>query len=353
MADERTASDFQPEKTMSLLSRQVEVLAHASSKFRAVARRSLAEVQNEFKQTGRVRGISDKRLEVRKKLAEAAGDSYWQERFIGNVDLLPVNFLERGAIAAKSVCRLELKELGSGQVEYATGFLVGNDLLLTNNHVLPSEDEARRARARFDMADDARNSELISHVFKLDPARFFCTHASLDYTLVAVSPTGEDGSLLATFGNSVLISTPGKTIVSEHLNIIQHPGGQAKQIAIRENHLVGEQEDFLLYETDTMHGSSGSPVFSDNWFVVAVHCSGVPNADQPIRLVDTQTDNEGNGKSSSTPARFSANCGVRISRIFEDLATRPDLTPDKRSLASAVFRTADDIAAGITLSPTP
>lgn len=322
---------------MSLRSRQVEALATASSMFRSTLRRSLAEVRNEFKQTGSIRGVSDKRLEVRKKLAEATGDSHWQERFIGNVDLLPVNFLERGAIAAKSVCRLEIKDLGSGQVEYATGFLVGQNLLLTNHHVLPSEDEARRARARFDMADDIRNSELVSHVFKLDPTRFFCTDRELDYTFVAVSPTGEDGALLATFGNSVLISTPGKTIISEHLNIIQHPGGQTKQIAIRDNHLVGEQENFLIYETDTMHGSSGSPVYSDNWFVVAVHSSGVPNADQA------------GGDKTLAPAAYSANCGVRISRIFEHLTRRPDLAPDKRDLVCSVFRTAHDIASGIAL----
>lgn len=38
--------------------------------------------------------------------------------------------------------------------------------------------------------------------------------------------------------------------------------------------------NFLYYATDTLKGSSGSPVFSDQWFVVALHRRGVPETKQ-------------------------------------------------------------------------
>ena len=64
-------------------------------------------------------------------------------------------------------------------------------------------------------------------------------------------------------------------IKGEYVNIVQHPNGEPKQLALRENQLVDVLENFLHYQTDTAPGSSGSPVFSDEWEVVALHHSGV------------------------------------------------------------------------------
>jgi hypothetical protein len=49
-----------------------------------------------------------------------------------------------------------------------------------------------------------------------------------------------------------------------HVSIIQHPSGERKQLALRENQLIDVLEDFLHYRTDTAPGSSGSPVFNDH-----------------------------------------------------------------------------------------
>ena len=58
------------------------------------------------------------------------------------------------------------------------------------------------------------------------------------------------------------------------LNIVQHPAGEVKQIAIRRNDFVGPLEgdaNRFTYLTDTLPGSSGSPVFNDEWEVVGLH----------------------------------------------------------------------------------
>ena len=55
------------------------------------------------------------------------------------------------------------------------------------------------------------------------------------------------------------------------MNIIQHPEGRSKKIAIRNNLVTHSTETELRYFTDTMGGSSGAPVFNDSWEVVALH----------------------------------------------------------------------------------
>ena len=54
-------------------------------------------------------------------------------------------------------------------------------------------------------------------------------------------------------------------------NIIQHPAGGLKQIAIRENGIKHFDDEVIQYWTDTDHGSSGSPVFDDNWGILGLH----------------------------------------------------------------------------------
>ena len=66
------------------------------------------------------------------------------ERVLGGNDLMPVAYLERGAIAARAVARIDL---GGGQ--YGTGFLIAPRVLITNNHVIGDKATAARATANF------------------------------------------------------------------------------------------------------------------------------------------------------------------------------------------------------------
>lgn len=66
-----------------------------------------------------------------------------------------------------------------------------------------------------------------------------------------------------------------KTVaVGDHVNIIQHPGGGPKQISLFSNVVVFAGNGRVQYLTDTLPGSSGSPVFDAAWDVVALHHSG-------------------------------------------------------------------------------
>jgi Trypsin-like peptidase domain len=62
--------------------------------------------------------------------------------------------------------------------------------------------------------------------------------------------------------------------VGDRVNIIQHPGGQPKQIAMRDNLVQYVGGGIVQYVTSTLPGSSGSPVLTDSWQVCALHHAG-------------------------------------------------------------------------------
>ncbi|MEU1916130.1 endonuclease [Streptomyces massasporeus] len=262
------------------------------------------------------------------------------ERLIGRNNLTPVAFLEEGVQAARSVGRVTISGPGGG---HGTGFLVSASLLLTNNHVLRDAQVAARSTVAFAFQDGVDGSPLTPAVFRLEPARFFVTDRALDYSLVAVAPRGAQGEELSSFGRLVLSDAQGKVVIGEFVNIIQHPRGEPKQLALRDNQIVDLLERFLHYESDTREGSSGSPVFNDQWEVVALHHSAVP-----------QTDGEGRPLSvdgvvwqpemGDQQLAWRANEGVRISRVLRALHETP--------LTGEAARLRDEVATA-GLAPPP
>jgi hypothetical protein len=92
-----------------------------------------------------------------------------------------------------------------------------------------------------------------------------------DWTIVRVqdNPTSVYGSLdLAPMADSDWTAT-GDNL--RWVNIIQHPFGGPKAIAIYHNLLTYRDANYMLYTTDTQPGSSGSPIFDSDWRVVGLH----------------------------------------------------------------------------------
>lgn len=238
------------------------------------------------------------------------------ERLLGDNDLIEVAFLEAGYRAARSVGRIDVRRDGD-HAGFGTGSLVSPRLLLTNNHVLESAADAADSRVEFDYQVDPDGVPLHSVSFALDPDAFFITDPELDYSLVAVIERA-GGRELAEFGWNRLIAAEGKVLRGEKVNIVQHPGGEPKQLALRENKVVDLLERFIHYQTDTAPGSSGSPVFNDEWQLIALHHSGVPKTDAQGRILalNGQVWLEPMGEGQIA---WVANEGVRVSRIVKHL----------------------------------
>lgn len=218
------------------------------------------------------------------------------ERILGNNDLMSIRFLDMGSAIGRSVGRVVIRKPGGGLAGYGTGFMVSPQLLLTNNHVLARAEEAAASQIEFNYQDGLQGEPLEAVCFTLAPDTFFLTDRSLDFTLVAVGKPADGAAGLDAFGWNRLSDQSGEVLVGEYVNIIQHPNGERKQLALRENKVTAiAEERFLQYQTDTAPGSSGSPVLNDQWEVVAAHHSGFRNATgrkhpgtrrQPLESVD-------------------------------------------------------------------
>jgi len=257
------------------------------------------------------------RARERRRLIDSR-DGLALERIMWKSDLFPIAHLEEGLCVGRSVCRIEIRD-GIGRVlGHGTGFLVSPSVLMTNNHVLPDADSARQSLAQFNYENDMNLMPRPTKSFRLDPDQFFVTDQKLDFTLVAVEKASSEDEKLSQFGHLKLLTDSGKALVGEYVSIIQHPLGAPKAVAVRENQIVDNFSDYVHYATDTERGSSGSPVFSDGWDVVALHHAGVPDPNDP--------------------GGFVANEGVRISSIAKSLSKlRPQLGSEEQAVLDEVL----------------
>ncbi len=244
------------------------------------------------------------------------------ERVMGFNDLMSIRFLEDGLRKSMAVARIRIAAADGTVRGYGTGFLVSPRLLLTNQHVLPTLEVAAGSQAEFNYQLRIDGTLRPSQTFALEPGRFFLADQGLDYALVAVRPDAG----LAAFGWLPLIEEQGKVLVGEWVNIVQHPNGEPKQLAIRENRVIDELDLFLHYLTDTAPGSSGSPVFNDQWEVVALHHSGVPKrtAGGQILSIDARPWEPWMGEHRIA---WVGNEGIRASRLVAHIRSQAEADP--------------------------
>ena len=223
----------------------------------------------------------------------------------GTADFIGVEFFTRGRRAANAVGRITYQ---SGRVE-GTGFLVAPGLLLTNNHVIETAGAAASMCVQFDFEVDDEGVNRSSTVYAFDPSRCFAFSPinKLDFVLVALSDRLSGSRGLDDFGYIPLSEAGDKHMLGELANIIQHPEGRLKQIVLRENNLIARDEtlEVLHYLADTEPGSSGSPVFNNQWEAIALHHWAGPHLE--TRGVDGRV------------LRTEVNEGIRISAIVKAL----------------------------------
>ena len=195
------------------------------------------------------------------------GEEQTFEQIMGSQPtFLPISFLEKGLARARSVVRIEYRS-ADGERPIATGFLALDNLLVTNNHVIPTVEKAAAMQVRFNYQKDPEGADVTGAVYLIDPADCFETCTEDDWTAVAIAGTpGDHWPSLELKGCAVG--------ADEFVNIIQHPAGLHKQIALYHNVVKYADKHRVQYLTDTLRGSSGSPVFNSNWDLVALHHSG-------------------------------------------------------------------------------
>jgi hypothetical protein len=211
----------------------------------------------------------------------------------------------------RRVCRVELEGNAVG-----TGFLVGPDTVLTNWHVFEAAKDQGKVDAlgcRFDyellpdgkvqpgqlvmlQAGGLVDSSPYSKAEGTDkPDNPLPTTAELDYALLRLSSrVGEQQVDGAARGWIALPKAVLPLTADGPILIVQHPQGTPMKLAMDTQAVIGLNGNGtrINYRTNTDPGSSGSPVFTMDWDLVALHHSGDPawvnptyNQGVPIELV--------------------------------------------------------------------
>ena len=263
----------------------------------------------------RERLVDSGTIEVAEAAAEgeAPGGEIALERIINTDDFVDVRYLEAGARAARAVARVRIADASGRIVGYGTGSSSRRACCCTNNHVLPTLESAAAAASSSTSRTASTASRFARPVLRLDPAASGWTTSDLDFALVAVrGPPSLGGLRLQPAHRGRRQGDRGRVVT-----IVQHPRGERKQVALRDNRIVDVLERHLHYAADTEPGSSGSPVFNDQWEIVALHHASVraPAHDELGGYV---------------------NEGVRVSRLVRFIRGH-DLGAPMRPLRDALF----------------
>lgn len=212
-----------------------------------------------------------------------------QERIFGLDDTLDLDFFGRGLAVARAVAQIAVARFDNGVpatvgggpwVSRGTAWLLAPDLAMTNHHVVNARIDGEAAASGADLAEQARNATLTfdfdtrhAEGTRLKVRRLVAVSRPLDYALLELA-TPADRPIPPIRPAPVVLDATSRMTV----NIIQHPRGEHKQVAFRNNLVSAADDTTVRYFTDTDQGSSGSPVCDDRWRVVALH-RGARHAD--------------------------------------------------------------------------
>jgi V8-like Glu-specific endopeptidase len=199
---------------------------------------------------------------------------------LGEPNYKAIWWLELAVKSARSVARVKMSN-GS-----ASGFLIGPDLFMTNNHVFEDENDAANATLQFNYRMLADETLAPRDEWKCDPDDTFATNIDLDYSIVRVKQN--DGQKAGDVWGHLNLHHGASVMENQRVNIIQHPQGRFQEIVFRDNQVRAVKHQFIQYLTDTDYGTSGSPVL-DDWFnVVALHNQRVRDPNDPNRWYRNQ-----------------------------------------------------------------
>jgi V8-like Glu-specific endopeptidase len=215
------------------------------------------------------------------------------ERILGVDRFQSLAWYRTGLNRCRAVARIQTADDDG----VGTGFLVaGPDLhpdlpplvIVTNGHVIPEGLDSGHAHVAFHGLDDDPGRQ----------ARFGMTRQwwyqpsadqGLDTTILEL-----DGYPQDVVPTPLAKALPPKPLDRRRAYVIGHPGGSAQpQFSLQDNVLLDYDHRVLHYRSPTEGGSSGSPVFDDEWRLIGLHHAGSTGMPRLNRAGGTYPANEG------------------------------------------------------------
>ncbi len=176
-----------------------------------------------------------------------------------------IETLQRMVEVAPAVCLLRVAN-AFGEF-FGTGFRIGPQLVLTNEHVLfPKNRKATRVFADFLFDTDVSGAALAITSLQGDAATITGDRED-DWAIIKVT------GMAAAWPTIDLAAAPAPQN-GDLAYILQHPGGHRKRLGFVRNTISEVTDRVVHYLTDTEPGSSGSPVFDPLGRCVALHHAG-------------------------------------------------------------------------------
>lgn len=261
-------------------------------------------------------------------------------------DMVSSRFLYEGARRARTVGRISSFK---GPEVLGTGFMISPNLLMTNHHVLEDKLVESDCYVEFDYYYSKDNTRVKSEIFELRPDDFYYSNPEYDYAIVLVDAISDQEVELKKYGWNRLGIGNTEQKISDRLNIIHHPKGGHQQISIRKNYVVDyvgdmENEDIYVdYVTDTDYGSSGSPVYNDEWNIVALHKGNVKiKGEDKVEFLKNLENISKDLASEMRERGVAFNVGIKIQFILDDLRmARVGMSKSQQKLVDQIFESTE------------
>lgn len=229
------------------------------------------------------------------------------EKVLGREGVVTLGWYKLGLERSRTVAKV----LNRTEDGYGTGFLVrGGDLapalgdealLLTNAHVVSNDPNVQANHQSLDPDDATIIFEALEEVsgqkFRVRELLWTSPPEELDASLLRLD------AALPPWAPFKVAKRPPIPDGLQKVYVIGHPGGRTLSISLNDNLLLDVDERLLHYRAPTEGGSSGSPVFNQQWDLIGLHHAG---GDEIPKL---------NGKSGT----YAANEGIWIRRIMAAL----------------------------------
>jgi hypothetical protein len=231
------------------------------------------------------------------------------EKVFGSDHFTTLKNYRKGLERCSAVARIGLDtDRGEG-----TGFLLrGSDLdprldglvLITNAHVIdPPGTSVGIPPANAVVTFQALDGVDPEHGFKVSEVIFSSPREQLDVTLVRLDAAPALGN---PYPIAAQLPKNGARVIA-----VGHPGGGTLSLSLNDNELLDSEAlpgSKVHYRTPTEGGSSGSPVFTREWELIAVHHYG---GDAVNRLNGTPGTYEANEGTSIRAVRAALNAALK------------------------------------------